>query len=115
MTLRSALGLKNQSLIQQHHVCSSIVYTSCLHINIICSSLAASDYILTNTSVTLTSSHFQKIYKIFIEFVDDEISEPELEYFEVIFEVASGEEIVEFVTAAFITLTIRDNDGMIST
>ena len=81
----------------------------------ICSSLAASDYILTNTSVTLTSSHFQKIYKIFIEFVDDEISEPELEYFEVIFEVASGEEIVEFVTAAFITLTIRDNDGMIST
>lgn len=75
-----------------------------------CSSLCAvSDYNLITTSITLTPN--QVDYVVYIEFVDDDIPERELENFKVTFRVTSGDDIVTFDPAASITITIMDDDG----
>ena len=65
---------------------------------------AASDYNLLVTSVTITSDRSTHVT---MDFIEDDITEPEFEQVEVTF---SGGDRVEFLTAST-TVTIRDNDG----
>ena len=71
-----------------------------------CFPRTASDYILLNSSVVLTLG--VNNYSVFMNFIDDEIPEPEMEDVVITFtEVPS----IDFNEAASITITIQDDDG----
>jgi hypothetical protein len=71
----------------------------------------SSDYTLTVTSVTLTSS--MTSYSVPVQFEDDNIPEPESEKVAVTFRVVNGDDTVEFRPGASITITIEDNDELL--
>ena len=69
---------------------------------------AGSDYRLGVSSVTLTPN--QQMYSVTIDFINDEVPEPEIEGFEVIMSVASGANTVSFFPRSSISITIEDDD-----
>ena len=52
-------------------------------------------------------------YNIAMIFINDDIPEPKLEDVEVIFDVVSDDDMVTFIPAASITISIEDDDCML--
>ena len=50
------------------------------------------------------------MYNVTIDFINDEVPEPEIEGFEVIMSVASGANTVSFFPRSSISITIEDDD-----